>query len=61
MNMYDQKIKTTIAFYKCILCYNKKAVYLEIVLIRKKTHMKLKYVRPICLIDAAKKVAFVDP
>lgn len=27
MNMYDQKIKTTIAFYKCILCYNKKALH----------------------------------
>lgn len=23
MNIYDQKIKNTIAFYKCILCYNK--------------------------------------
>lgn len=31
MNMYDQKIKTTFVFFKCMLCYNKKAVYLEIV------------------------------
>lgn len=26
MNMYDQKKNLTIYFYKCIMCYNEKAV-----------------------------------